>query len=542
VARRRGTHDLARGATIHVARDNSGGGCAGGGSCYCVTFAGSSSGPEQQHRGEPDPARPLRPRRPAMNHPPPTPLPPRVRSHAPGQSRLLDWPEGPTPAPAPPSLDGRRREWRLNPDDLFLAIFLGAVMIAAWPAVVALSGPEPLKLPVMLAHVCGMLAGYGVLVLIALMSRAPVLERGIGADVLARWHGRGGRLVIGLILVHAWAAVVAWAQSRGESTPLALWHVLRMPGLMTATVGTVVLLAVAAGSVRAARKRLSYEKWHGLHLLTYVGIALSFLHQLAGPDLVGHRLLQIAWALLYTQVFALLFRYRVLAPLRQAVRHRLRVAAVVREGPGVVSIVVEGQRVEELQAKPGQFFRWRFLTPDNWLTAHPFSLSAPTTDNRLRLTVKALGQGSAYLQEVAVGTWVVAEGPYGAMTAARRTRRDVLLIAGGVGITPMRALFETLPLMPGQDLMLLYRARGPEHVLFRQELDQIARDRGARIRYLDGGEHESLSPSALLGLVPDLSRRDVYLCGPPRMADGARRALHDAGLPGENLHEERFAF
>lgn len=241
-------------------------------------------------------------------------------------------------------------------------------------------------------------------------------------------------------------------------------------------------------------------------------------------------------------MFALLLRHRVLAPLRHFTRHRLQVVAVVPEGPGVVSLEIAGQHLSELRAEPGQFFRWRFLTPDNWRTAHPFSLSAPPTDNRLRLTVKALGDGSARLLDVAVGTWVVAEGPYGAMTAARRSRRDVLLIAGGVGITPMRALFETMPLAPGQDLSLIYRARGPEHLLFRWELDQIARRRGARVYYLLGSDPLSLSAPALLRLVPNLARRDVYLCGPPGMSDAVRRALRATGLSPKYLHEERFAF
>jgi len=74
--------------------------------------------------------------------------------------------------------------------------------------------------------------------------------------------------------------------------------------------------------------RVSYEAWHALHLLMYLGVALPFLHQLAGPDLAGHRLVQMGWALLYTQVFALLLQHRILTPLRQAARHRLQVAAV----------------------------------------------------------------------------------------------------------------------------------------------------------------------------------------------------------------------
>ena len=138
--------------------------------------------------------------------------------------------------------------------------------------------------------------------------------------------------------------------------------------------------------------------------------------------------------------------------------------------------------------------------------------------------------------------WVIAEGPFGAVTSARRTRRNVLLIAGGVGITPMRALFETLPLEPGEDLLLLYRARTPDELLFREELDAIAARRGARLGYLLGPDREPLSPGGLLRMVPDLAERDVYMCGSPRLTDAVRASLSTAGLPADQLHEERFAF
>ncbi|MDX6209866.1 MAG: hypothetical protein QOE24_2257 [Frankiales bacterium] len=430
---------------------------------------------------------------------------------------------------------------RLRPDDVLTAVVMGACWVVWWPLLHALRGPAPVQLWAVVAHVSGMLAGYGVVVLVGLMSRTPALERGVGADRLSRWHGVGGRLVVVLVVVHAWAAVAGWADSRGEGTLLALWHVLRLPWLMAATVGTVLFLVVGVLSVRAARKRVSYETWHAVHLFVYLGVALSFVHQLAGPDLAGHRVLQLVWALLYVQVFTLVLRHRVLTPLRNASRHRMRVQAVVPEGPGVVSIVIEGRDLHELQAESGQFFRWRFLAPDHWTTAHPFSLSAAPTSTHLRLTVKTLGDGSARLQDLEPGTWVLAEGPYGAMTAERRTRRHVLLIAGGVGITPMRALFETLPLEPGQDLLLLYRARSAEDLIFKDELDHIARVRGARVQYLVGSEIV-LSAQTFRRLVPGLTRRDVYLCGPPGLANAVRDALRDAGLPEGQLHEERFAF
>ena len=440
------------------------------------------------------------------------------------------------PAPRPPT------SFRAAAELVVALAAGGAVLVAAWPVAVGVAVPGPLALTPLLAHTSGMLAGYGALVLMVLMSRWPVLERGIGSDRLARWHAAGGRAVVGLVLVHAVAAVAAWTQLTGLSPLAAAVDVLTMPGLMAATVGTLMILAVATLSARAARRRLTYEAWHGMHLTTYAAIALSFVHQLAGPDLAGRPVLQVAWALLYAHAFGLVLRYRVLAPLLGAARHRLRVAQVVAETPGVVSIVLEGTHLDELAAEPGQFFRWRFLTPDTWLAAHPFSLSAPPSADRLRLTVKALGEGSRRVQDVEVGTWVIAEGPYGALTAERRTRRDVLLIAGGVGITPMRTLFETMPVTAGQDLVLLYRANSREEIVFRAELDALAEQRRARVVYLLGSDPALLSSGSLRRLVPDLAARDVYLCGPPGMAAAVRSSLAGAGVPTTQLHEERFAF
>lgn len=434
------------------------------------------------------------------------------------------------------------RGFTLHPVDVLVLIGLGAALVTWWPIWIAFDLPAPVRLAPLTAHICGMLAGYGVLVLLALMSRAPSLERGVGADVLARWHARGGRLVIIATLVHAVAALMAWSDSRRESIVTSLRHVLGFPGLIGATVGTIMLVAVGIGSMRAARKAMSYERWHALHLLTYIGVALSFSHQLAGPDVAGHRWLQVAWALLYLHVATLLLRHRVVAPMRQAARHRLRVAGVTQEGPDVVSIEIEGQHLRELDAQPGQFFRWRFLTPDHWSTAHPFSLSAPASDTRLRLTVKALGDSSRALQTIAVGTWVLAEGPYGAMTARKRSRDNVVLIAGGVGITPLRCLFETLPLRATQDLTLIYRARGPEHVLFRDELEAIATRRRANLYYLLGDADDLLGPSSLVQIVPDIADSDVYLCGPTPMSDAVRDSLLAVGHPPSCLHEERFAW
>lgn len=298
------------------------------------------------------------------------------------------------------------------------------------------------------AHLTGLLAGYGVLVMLLLMARVPAIEHGIGADRLARWHGRGGRHVLTLCLAHMVLALCGYAAHTGTDLLSAARDLLGYGAIAAAALGTALLVAVGVTSVRAVRGRVRHETWRAVHLLAYSAAALAFAHQLVGPDIAGSVLAAWVWAMLHATVAVLLLWYRGVVPLRQALRHSLRVLDVRREGPDVVSVVVQGIGLAELRAEPGQFFRWRFLQGRLWRTALPFSLSAPVRDDTLRITVKAIGDHTRRIRRLKPGTRVLATGPFGAMTAHRRTRRKVLLIAGGVGITPMRALFETLPRPP----------------------------------------------------------------------------------------------
>ena len=146
---------------------------------------------------------------------------------------------------------------------------------------------------------------------------------------------------------------------------------------------------------------------------------------------------------------------------------------------------------------------------------------------------------------IPIGTRVFIEGPYGVQTGARRTRPKVLLVAGGIGIAPLRALLDALPARPG-DLTLLYRVHDARDVVFRDELDTLARTRGVRVHYLVGGRQpegaDPLDAAALERLVPDVRDHDVYLCGPVSMMQRVERALRRLGLPARQIHAERFAY
>jgi predicted ferric reductase len=307
--------------------------------------------------------------------------------------------------------------------------------------------------------------------------------------------------------------------------------------MIVATIGTALLLGVVATSYVIVRRRLRYEWWYAVHLLAYAGIALAWFHQIpTGNELVLDTVAADYWRALYVATLALIVGFRVVVPLVNAFRYRLRVAEVVEEGPGVVSIRMTGRRLDRLRAQPGQFFEWRFL--NRWWTAHPFSLSEAPRGNSLRITVKALGDHTAALAALPVGTRVLAEGPFGVFTdgAGRRSKR--LFIAGGIGITPVRALAEGST--TGD--VVVYRALREDELVLRDELDEL----GVDVHYVVGdhvapGGDRLLSPEHLLELVPDLAERDVYVCGPPGMTDFAVRNVRAAGVHRRHIHVERFA-
>ena len=378
------------------------------------------------------------------------------------------------------------------------------------------------------------------IVQLVLIARLPFLDRRLGMDTLTAWHRWTGFTLFWTLVLHVSFIVTGYAQLYKLSIPAQIVSLAGSKPVLAGMAAFVIIATVAVVSARAARRRMSYETWHAVHIALYVVIVLALIHQTFEiSTFTANSVSRTYWWLLWTFAIGALMAGRVVLPLIRNRRHRFRVAAVVPESDDVVSVHVTGRNLDRLPARAGQFMLWRFPGHNPWWQVNPFSLSAAPNGASLRLTAKGIGTTSAGLRQLPVGTRVFAEGPYGAFTQLQRTREATLLIAGGVGVTPIRSLLEELE----GPVTVLYRVRDRAEAVLLDEIRQLAGMRGAVVHLLTGRTGDGpppFAPENLLQLVPDIRDRDVFVCGPARMTDAVLRSLRALQVPRAQVHAERF--
>jgi len=393
----------------------------------------------------------------------------------------------------------------------------------------------------------GIVAAALMLFQVLLISRAPFIERGMGHDRAAALHTRTGKVAIIAMASHAsiisfmsayYADVSLFTQLTNFFT--SHWY------LAFAQVALTVFAIVFVTSLLIVRSRWRYENWHAVHLLTYVGAAFAIPHQfLEGSTFRDGGAAWWYWLALYLVAWGSLLAFRVVAPLVRFATHDIRVARVTQLADGSTSVEMSGRQLDRLGARPGQFMLWRFLDRGRWRDAHPFSLSSAASPTELRITVKPSGDGSAGLAGVEPGTRVLIEGPLGIFSDASRTRPGVVLVAAGIGITPIRAMLEGIDPAHGP-VDVIVRARSRAEAPLLDEVEELAADKGVALHVVlgarGGGWAATDHPATLEGLVPDVAERDVYICGPRPWAADVEREARAAGVGRESVHREEFAW
>ena len=404
-----------------------------------------------------------------------------------------------------------------------------------------------------LGRITGLVSANLLLYQVLLMARIPLFERGFGRDGITRMHRLVGFWSFWLMAAHIALIAVGYAVTAQVDVLAELWTlVVDYPGMLLATAGTLLLVLVVVTSIRRSRRRLRYESWHLLHLYAYLGVGLALPHQLwTGADFLSSPAATAYWWTLWAAAAASIIVFRVALPLARSWRHGLRVASVTPDGTDGVAVRVAGRNLHRLNARPGQFFVWRFMDGPGWTRGNPFSLAAAPRGGGLEIAARVVGDGTQRLRSLRPGTRVLVEGPYGTMTGAARTRSKMLFIAAGAGIAPLIAIAEGESFAPG-DATVLTRDSDPRAGMRRREVNDLVARRGLRHIDLPGPRSLSGSPwlpashaawkgSDLLRFIaPDLESYDVFVCGPQAWMDAVVRDLRAAGVASNAIHTESF--
>ncbi len=392
------------------------------------------------------------------------------------------------------------------------------------------------------ASVTGIWTSMSALVGLILAARVPWMERALGLDRILIWHRIAGDTMGILLGVHVFTSLMAEMPLRGGLFNTVKDMIGREPYMAWASIGSLIVAIVVVSSLKAVRNQLSYETWYLLHLSAYAGIILSYSHQITlGSLLSGDRLIRFLWGIFFVYVIVLVVLAR-WSEVISAMRHPLRVIKVQQETHDTVSVVFGGPHLRKYKGEAGQFVMVRMLKRGTWWKSNPYSLSAAPTTDGIRITVKDRGDASAELFNLRKGDRVAVEGPYGIATPDIFDGARPLFIAGGVGVTPVRAMLESLP--KNSHPLVLLRARTVEEIPHYKEICDLTDSRGGEIRLVLGRtaqlkSADPFAPKILNALVPDLYRCVAFVCGPTSLTFAARKGLKEAGLEASRIHLEK---
>jgi len=415
----------------------------------------------------------------------------------------------------------------------------------------AVSLHEAGGLPTALGILAGLAGTDLLLVMLVLAARVPLIDRTFGHDRALAAHRRIGKPALYLLLAHAVLLTVGYGLS-DHGGPIRETVALLTSGrdMLLAYVALALLIGVVITSLAAVRRRFAYEAWHLLHLVSYIGIAVALPHELSQGAVLAHGSLErLYWLALYVAAFGLMALFRFARPVWITLRHRFRVIGVERIADDVISIHLGGHAIDRLGALGGQFAIWRFWSRSTWFHAHPVSFSRAPSGSSLRLTVRALGAGTARLAALRPGTFVSIQGPYGLFTDRARTAPYLSVVTAGIGITPIRSLLEDTDLQAGEATVLLRASDSRQQYLWDEVVRGVQATGGTA--YTDTGHRPRgratwMSATAaargvrLTTVFPNLLQSDLYICGPQGWADLVVRDARRAGLPRHRIHVERF--
>jgi predicted ferric reductase len=383
-----------------------------------------------------------------------------------------------------------------------------------------------------------------VLVVFPIMALQPILaarlkrlDRGFGLDIIYVLHKTMG-MTAGTLLL---CAVIFLIAGPVRQVP---WY---------GTGGMLFVLVLVLSALLYRELRMTYEAWRVLHNVLFIAAFIAVFAQVWSivSDSGNLPAKIIVAAVLIAAVTAYLF-HKVIGPSR---RRKLlyRVVSVNRETRNAWTLTFKPpEGAVRFAFLPGQF---QFLTFGAGRgEEHPFTISSsPTGEGVHSATIKESGDFTRTIGTIQPGELIAVQAPFGRFSyVLYPEERDLVFIAGGIGITPFMSMLRHMrDSATDREVLLLYANNTEEDIAFRSELNAIASQAPPRLRVVhvlsragEGwrGERGRID-RAMIGkkVTGELVAKTFYLCGPPPMMTAVIATLFDLGIPSHRIRSERFA-
>lgn len=370
-----------------------------------------------------------------------------------------------------------------------------------------------------------------------LAARFKVLDRAFGLDVVYVFHKTMG-MTAGLLQTCATVFMVAG---------------LKKTFSWTGEVATALVVLIVLSALLHRELHLTYEAWRRLHNGLFIGLLIVLFGQAWSISMALHSLLTgVMTALLLVLGISAYIHHKVTGP---AARRRMlyHVANVQQEARNVWTLTLRPpEGAVGFDYMPGQFQFLAFASGKG--EEHPFTISSsPTQQGYHTATIKGSGDFTRTVGQVKAGAGVSVQAPFGHFSHAfHPEERDLVFIAGGIGITPFMSMLRYMH--DGKEdyrVLLLYANNTEEDIVFRQELDRMASSALPELRVVHvlgragetwRGERGVIDRSLIERYVPgELRNKTFYLCGPPPMMAALIALLSDLGVSMRSIRSERFA-
>ena len=431
-----------------------------------------------------------------------------------------------------------------------ICIFLASLFIAgAWTIPFLFESPSILykfgieKTFLRSGKVLGVTAAVLVFFQVLLVSRLKFLDRIFSLNRIVTFHRMNGIAIAFLALVHPILIIAA------DNFTIFPFEKRYWPEFLGVGVLIFILVLTTTANWRLMFN-IAYDKWLRFHRLgTLVAIALMIIHILFVSETFKSGLPQILVFVAAGINLMLIYRlwYRRLFPGKR----RFVVSNVEPAGKDAYSVDVKPHSGQILDHIPGQF---AFITPVSGSMPkeeHPFTISStPSRPDALQFVIRSLGDWTSKINRLKAGKTVFIDGPYGLFSHMVSSGNEpIIMIAGGIGITPMLSMLRYMADVDDpRRILLIWSNKTKEHIVFPVEFKSLEH----RLQHLhiihvitrdSGGEYEigRLDQTMLEKLLKGWRRKsNVFICGPFEMMKEMNRAVKKIGFSSARVYKEEF--